>query len=295
MNYREATLYETVHIDALFTVHYFEYTSDFVFEGESHNFWEFICVDKGTVEIGMDEQTYTLRKNDIAFHEPNEFHKVSTRGQIAPNLVVISFKTDSPFMDFFRKRILKIDEKERAILADIIKEARSVYASPLNAPYLTELERKEDVPIGAEQLIKIHLEHFLIHLMRRHTSCECQTPESPALKSGSDTFKRIVQYMEENLSKPLTIAQICRDNTIGRTQLQMIFQKEASSSAFEYFISLKVNAAKRLIRLGELNFTQISEQLGYSSIYYFSRQFKKVTGMTPSEYVSSIKAIVEKK
>ena len=40
-----------------------------------------------------------------------------------------------------------------------------------------------------------------------------------------------------------------------------------------------------------MNFTQIAEHLGYTSIHYFSRQFKKVVGMTPSEYASSIKAM----
>ena len=56
---------------------------------------------------------------------------------------------------------------------------------------------------------------------------------------------------------------------------------------------MKVNAAKQLIRTNKMNFTQISEQLGYTSIHYFSRQFKKVTGMTPSEYASSIKAMAD--
>ena len=59
----------------------------------------------------------------------------------------------------------------------------------------------------------------------------------------------------------------------------------------EYFFRLKVEAAKEMIRMSQLNFTQISERLGYSSIHYFSRQFKKTTGMTPSEYASSIKAL----
>ena len=56
---------------------------------------------------------------------------------------------------------------------------------------------------------------------------------------------------------------------------------------------LKINAAKELIRTNRMNFTQIAEHLGYASIHYFSRQFKKVTGMTPSEYASSIKAMAE--
>ncbi len=49
-----------------------------------------------------------------------------------------------------------------------------------------------------------------------------------------------------------------------------------------------------MIRDEQMNFTQISESLGYSSIHYFSRQFKNITGMTPSEYASSIRAIAER-
>ena len=294
MSYFKHVLENVISIDALYTIHYFEYTQNFLFEGESHDFWEFICVDKGTVTISMDEKELVLHKNEIAFHQPNEFHKVSTYGQIAPNLVVVSFQCNSPLMDFFRGRVLKFDERERSFLADILKEARNLFASPLDDPYLQEMVQKDDVPLGTVQLIKINLEHFLLHLMRRSISAQKQTSGFPALKSGADVFKRVVEYMETNMNDHLTIEQICRDNMIGRTQLQKIFQQEAGVSVIEFFSRMKIDAAKHMIRIGRLNFTQISEQLGYSSIHYFSRQFKKITGMTPSDYVSSIKAIVEK-
>ncbi len=58
---------------------------------------------------------------------------------------------------------------------------------------------------------------------------------------------------------------------------------------------MKIDTAKELIRTERLNFTQISERLGYTSIHYFSRRFKKETGMTPSDYASSIKAMAEGK
>lgn len=57
----------------------------------------------------------------------------------------------------------------------------------------------------------------------------------------------------------------------------------------EYFGSMKIEKAQELIREGRHNFTEISALLGYTSIHYFSRHFKKVTGMTPSEYASSVK------
>lgn len=293
MPYIGCTLEDTLHIDELFTIHYFEYTNKFYFSGESHDFWEFVCVDKGAVKICMDDTEYVLHKGDIAFHQPNEFHNVSTYTLTAPNLVVVSFRCHSPLMDFFKQRILKIDEKERSLLAHILLEARELFATPLDDPYVEKMDKKKQVPLGTEQLIRMALEHFLLHLIRRYSTATNQII-LPATKNTLDIFNRITDYMETNLSTRLTIEQICRDNMIGRTQLQNVFQKECQMGVIEYFSKMKINAAKHMIRDGLLNFTQISEQLGYASIHYFSRQFKRITGMTPSDYASSVKAMMER-
>lgn len=294
MQFTKNKLENCITIDSLYTIHYFEYTNNFYFAGESHDFWEFIYVDKGSVDICMDEKQITLKKGDIAFHQPNEFHKVSTYGHTAPNLVVISFESHSPLMDFFRCQILKTEQRERALLADVLIEARKLFSSPLGDPYLTEMIKKENAPIGTEQLIKIHLEQFLLLLLQRYSVEDTkETTSSP--QNTMDIFKRVATYMEENISKHLTIEQICWDNMIGRTKLQKIFHAEVGIGIIDYFSKLKINAAKHMIRDGKLNFSQISEQLGYSSIHYFSRQFKKITGMSPSEYASSVKSIYDKK
>ncbi len=293
MSYIGTTLEDCLHIDELFTIHYFEYTGKFLFTGESHDFWEFVCVDKGSVKICMDETELTLHKGEIAFHEPNEFHNVSTYSQVAPNLVVISFKCNSPLMDFFKQKVFKIDEKERSLLAKILVEAQNLFDTPLNNPYTMEMKKKHNVPIGSEQLIRVYLECFLLNLIRRNSSSK-QEIQLPVTKSSTDIFRRVSDYMEDNLPARLSIETICRDNMIGRTQLQNVFQKEAGMGVIEYFSKLKIQNAKHMIRIGSLNFTQISEQLGYTSIHYFSRQFKKLTGMTPSEYASSVKAMMEK-
>lgn len=302
MDYESTSLENSLKISELFTIHYFEYMSNFSFPGESHDFWEFICVDKGEVDIFMGSTPLTLKKGDIAFHKPNEFHKVDATGKSAPNLVVISFKCDSPEIDFFADKVLKIDELERNLLANIIIEARQVFSSRLDDPYLTQMTKRQDTPFGSEQLIKIYLEHLLIHLLRRFStpaSCTRTLSATPpkATKSNSDTeiFNRIISYMESHLNSRITIEQICRENMIGRSQLQKIFRHKAHLGIIEYFSKLKIDAAKQMIRTGQMNFTQISEQLGYTSIHYFSRQFKKLTDMTPSEYASSIKAMAEER
>ena len=92
----------------------------------------------------------------------------------------------------------------------------------------------------------------------------------------------------------MTIPQICHDNLIGRSQLQKMFREQHQCGVIDFFSQMKIDLAKQLIRENQMNFTQISEFLGYSSIHYFSRQFKKISGMTPSEYATSIKALSER-
>ena len=76
MTYIETKLKREIVIDSIITIHYFEYMRDFVFRGESHDFWEFMYVDKGSVIVQGGEHQFTLHAGDIIFHEPNEFHAI---------------------------------------------------------------------------------------------------------------------------------------------------------------------------------------------------------------------------
>ena len=61
MAYRGVELYNSITVGQIFSIHYFEYMNNFSFSGESHNFWEFVCVDKG--EVGVTRgKTYTILK-----------------------------------------------------------------------------------------------------------------------------------------------------------------------------------------------------------------------------------------
>ena len=295
MNYKGISPSIDFEVEELFSVHYFEYMSDFVFAGESHDFWEFLCVDRGEVEVTADNHHYTLKRGEIIFHKPNEFHGLKANGTVAPNLVVVSFQCNSPAMRFFEEKILTIDEIERNLLASIIIEARNAFSSKLDDPYLEELIRTPVYHLGSEQLIFLYIQQFLIHVYRRYSISEYQTPSVPSTKPISDTenYKRILTYLENNLSTHLTIDQICRANLIGRSQLQKLFREKNNCGVIDYFCRMKISAARQMIRNQDLNFTQIADRLGYTSIHYFSRQFKKITGMSPSEYASSIKLLSE--
>lgn len=298
MSYNKTVLHSSVAVDSIYSIHYFEYMSDFSFPGEAHDFWEFLYVDKGEVDVIAGDRLVSLKKGEIIFHRPNEFHSVRANGKTAPNLVVISFGSDSPCLDFFQHKVFSIVQEDRVLIAQIIREAKKVFSSPLNDPYLNRMEKSFPPPFGGEQLIKLYLEQMLICMIRRGISVPNGSVSSPAAKSvkqnsDQELYSRIVKYLEGNLQTRLTVDQICRDTLVGRSQLLKLFREKNGGGVIDFFLKLKIETAKQIIRENQLNFTQISERLGFSSIHYFSRQFKKITGMTPSEYASSVKNLAE--
>ena len=178
----------------------------------------------------------------------------------------------------------------------LIAEARRCIKTPLDDPYTEKMEKKEDFLFGSQQLIRIYLEQMLIYMIRRNSSPPMTVPVSQFvnLKNNSAVYKRVIAYMEDHIRENITLCDLCHDNMIGRSQLQKIFQEQHQCGAMDFFSRLKIAYARQLIRENQMNFTQISEFLGYSSIHYFSRQFKKISGMTPTEYITSIKALSER-
>lgn len=294
MKYKMTQLQEELSVRKIITIHYYEYMSNFAFQGESHNFWEFLCVDKGEVLVTADREQFLLRKGDIIFHKPNEFHALAATGVIAPNLVVISFDCGDPCMKLLEHKLLSLGEQERLLIAQIIAEARNSFSNRLDDPYLEELTRREHAPFGSEQLIQLYLEQLLIRLCRSFSELPKPADSGNKITDTNQLYQSILTYLENHIHTQLTVEQICKDNLIGESQLKKLFREKADSGIMECFIRMKIDHAKQLIRSRQMNFTQIADVLGYTSIHYFSRQFKKETGMTPTEYASSIMQLAER-
>lgn len=291
MDYKAVELQKSLEVEELYSVHYFEYSSSYSFVGEAHDFWELVYVDSGSVLVTAGEERFSLSRGQAVFHPPKEFHALAANGVEAPNLVVVGFGCRSAAMDFFRGYRGFFGAAERENLARVVEEARLAFSTPLDDPGTRRLLRASGAPVGCEQLIKASLEELLLRLIRRGESMSGR--ESGRLRGGSAAAEDIRAYLEQRLDQPLTVEQICRDNMIGRSQLQKLFHDETGGGIMEYFSAMKIKAARRLIREDRLNMTQIAMRLGFQSVHYFSRRFKQFTGMSPSEYAESVKMLEE--
>ncbi|NLY61682.1 MAG: AraC family transcriptional regulator [Clostridiales bacterium] len=293
--YPTIELENTIEIDKIVSIYYFEYAKDFVFQGEKHDFWEFLYVDKGQAEVMADTEGYKLEEGDIIFHKPDEFHSVWANGRIAPNLIIMSFVCNSPAMKFFENKILRIEtNEEKNILARIIEERLNTFDVPLYETISPKVMKDSPI-VGSQQLIKLYLELFLITLIRNNTYIEKQERISLITRQRveDDLLNRIIAYMKENVHNNFMIDDLCNEFAIGRTQLKSLFKNKLNTSAMQYFRHLKMEKAKDLIREGRYNFSEIADLLSFSSVNYFSQSFKRIVGMNPSQYADSVKGKIK--
>ncbi|RKN86410.1 AraC family transcriptional regulator [Paenibacillus ginsengarvi] len=289
MRFPRYEIREDILIRKLISCHYFELSKNYKYAGEKHDFWEIFYVDKGEIAIDTDFGHFNLKQGDLLFHEPNEFHSPKSNGKISPNVFIVTFECESEPMSFFlRNKLFHLNEKEKSVLAHMMEEGWNSFATPpLGSGRI--LSPRENAPFGCEQLFKVHLETLLIHLIRAGNEAQTVSPP-PVPREGQESglADRVIQYMNEHLGDNLTLDDLCDHFAIGRTQISIMFKKRVGCGVIEYMNTLKIDRAKTYIREDVFNLTEISELLGYSSVHYFSRHFKKSTGMTPSEYAKTL-------
>lgn len=288
MNFTSHILKDDLNINKLYTVHYFEYSKDYKFSGEAHNFWKFVYVDKGEVICTSEDKEYTLTQGNVIFHKPNEWHNIHSNDK-ASNVAIISFECKSKAMEFFKNKILKAGQEQKHLIAKIISEYTNAFSTPLNDIYTNKLVAKQNPPIGAEQLIKNYICEFLIIFLRESAPALQYTTLSTNYRNA--TLNILINYMLDNISRTITIDDLVKYSGTNRMTVNRVFNNTLNTTPIKYFTTLKIDLAKKYLRESNYNISQVAEALGYSSVHYFSLQFKKFTKMSPSEYCASIKAM----
>ncbi len=178
-----------------------------------------------------------------------------------------------------------------------------------DASRLVELTAFEDdtpvVAIGSEALPQLH-EAFISIYSNFGTAAEQETltvsklfeafsllikaapNKKPDSTSGRLYIKNAVKFIQRNFSDSIDISDIARHVGLSRSHLYRIFVKHLSLSPNEYLTQYRINQACVLLRTSGLSVGEIASSVGFDDQLYFSRVFKKVKGVPPSQYLKEI-------
>ena len=133
------------------------------------------------------------------------------------------------------------------------------------------------------------LQVLLLTLLR-----EADTPvDKPQLTHSVNAENAIIrqaqQYITSHVREKLSVPVVAKNAQVSASYLTALFHKHLQISPGEYIRRIKLQESKQMIREGNMNFTEISEALQYSTVHHFSRQFKEKFGITPTEYAKSVR------
>lgn len=108
--------------------------------------------------------------------------------------------------------------------------------------------------------------------------------------SRKSQIETAVDYISDNISNvELSITELSKMCDMSEVHLRRIFTQVYHMSPVKFIIMLRVNKAKELLGRDDVSIKEISERCGFRNQYYFSKTFKGVVGITPSEYRSDLK------
>jgi two-component system response regulator YesN len=96
----------------------------------------------------------------------------------------------------------------------------------------------------------------------------------------------VKKYIELNITQKLSLNEVAAIYGISPNYLSALFKKYNSCGYSEYITEQKIAKAKRMLTEDNLKVYEVADALGFESAFYFSKVFKKVTGMSPSEYLN---------
>ena len=262
-----------ISITSLFTIFEETFDKSYYFEGESHDFWEFVCVLDGTLGVTAGEDILILEKGQSVLHRPMDFHRLWSEGRTEPHIFVISFAADA--MPLINEKQFQLTEENHNTITFLREMAAKVF------------DREEETLVksvrtgrGVEAQIFINTAENLLLSVLNGKKQKMDYYESVS----ADNYRRIVRTLEEHIKERLTQADIARLCSMSEASLKKTFSKYTGIGIMTYFTQMKIRHAMEMLESGT-GINETAECLGFCDRNYFSTVFKRVTGKSPASFL----------
>lgn len=281
MTYLGTAMSDVLSVNEIYTVLRPDIALTWPGNGEAHPFPEIFYLSRGRHWLLIDQTEYALTAGQMIIYAPNSYHEAASRRPEDAEASVLTFDASSEILPTLYNRVISLTQKQQQVLNAVIDEGVAYFCGRNPQDTIRGMVLKEGIDPSRLWGLKKQIEFFLIDVYKTDTE---QTHVSGKMLRHEADFERTVAYLRAHLAEPLTLEQIAAACLMSVSKLKLLFREKVQMGPINYWNLLRIEEAKRLIREGQQNHTQIAEALGFSSLHYFSRLFKKVTGMTPSQY-----------
>ena len=236
-----------------------------------------VVVAQGQKRGYIGDTVYTYDQNNyLVLSVPLPFECEYDASPTEPMLVITIDVTPSMVSDI----LLEIDDESN----NLTEIPRTIYASPLEPTIKEPIERllacilsPRDAAVLGRQIIREIVYRVL---------CGPQGHNLRALAHRDDSFSRIarvLKYIHQEYATEITVDQLARKASMSGSLFHQNFKRMTSTSPLQYIKQIRLHKARALMMYNGVNASNAALQVGYESASQFSREFRRMFGMSPSE------------
>lgn len=260
-----------IRIHEILGYYYSIRSNNYCFDGESHDYFELTYVDIGTMTTIVDGVRYELKERELMIYGPGQFHTQEISSNAHCSYVTILFDMESNQHEQLLNKVFSYNKNTYMLIKTFILE--STFQLPYMNSLMLCLLQETVVRLLQNEFTGAQSEHFIMS-SRQHYQDEL--------------LEKILTYIDENICKPITVAEICQKFSLSRSSLQILFNENLSQSPKKYISELKMEKSRMMICEDKYTISEIALMMGFNSIHYFSRAFTKKYNIAPSEYSKTL-------
>lgn len=234
---------------------YHQFDNNLNFPAHIHHSFEYIYCFEGEIELNIEKNTYTLKPGQAAVIFPLQIHSYVTRKHSKTCLFVFA---SSFISSFYKEYSFKRPEKP---IFDF-----------------SEYEYINMKLLDADTFLKKSYLYLIISVFVQNT-----TFSEYNLKTQDLTLK-IIEYIRNNFNLNPSLPDLCSSLGYSYNYISGFMNRIFHSNFMQLINEYRIDYAQRLLTETSDNITQIATQCGYESLQSFNRNFKKVVGVTPTEF-----------
>ena len=267
-----------------------------------HGNIEIIYVDEGSIRLAIRKRSYDVKKGEFAFInscDHHAYHKGYLNG--VTRLKIFSF--NPVFVNSISK--LKLNVSYIAHNEDIDKlnirpfimnaisgldnenSADGKYSDALTGAYLIQLILNlQKTYMDREDLgttVNVEYEHLFNNYMYNYV-------QSPVSEKTMGKFQLILDYLDKNFSDTgITLTTLSEISSLSECYISELFTIILGIKFKQYLNTLRINYALQLLSMSDVTISGAAYESGFETIRTFNSAFKRMKGVTPSEYLNAVK------
>lgn len=253
-----------------------------------HDFHELVLIGKGTAQHFIDGQSFNVKEGDVFLIQPNQSHFFRNRVQMQHINIAFDMDQLGQFHHPMQSSLLQSPGFHALFLLDPNLRANSNNISQLQlSPPQLSTAREIFHKIIHEQEHPCHTTNFAIFLLFQQLILlltkayeKLETPRGTSLLDLAE----VISYIEQHYSQNIHLDDLCKKACMSRSTFMRKFKKATGSSPVDYLNRTRIHAAQGLLKNPNLSIADISFRVGFDDSNYFSRIFRRLTGVSAREY-----------